>query len=128
MTGVYGDMRFQVPSEVADELDARGLVRSSTRTTVKSVDIGELVLVVYNTTASTVTLFQAPDVIRALATSLVNWFRRNRSERQKFELTARGPHGLIEFSSDEPPDIGALTQFLYETIWRDRQPSNSDEE
>ena len=127
MANVYDDMRFQLPAEVADELDAKGLVRSTTRAIVKGVDVGELVLVVYNTTAATVTLFQAPDIIRALAASLESWFRRNRSDQRKFELTARGPHGFVEFSSDEVPDVDVLTQFLRETIWRHGQPTKSDE-
>jgi hypothetical protein len=119
MTKGYEEMRFQVPSEVADDLRAKGFVRYASNTITKGVDVGELVLVVYNSTASTITLFQAPDVIRALATSLANWFRSRGSAQQKFELTARGPHGFVEFRTDEPPDAAALALFLRENIWGD---------
>ena len=51
--------RFQVPSEIVKELEAGGYVRSATDLLVKGgVDVRALVLTVYNTGASTVTLFR----------------------------------------------------------------------
>jgi hypothetical protein len=48
-------------------------------------------------------------VIRALAKSLSDWFRReNRQNAKKFELAARGPHGSVDFESDGPPDVDSL--------------------
>lgn len=44
--------RFQVPSEIVKELEAGGYVRSATDLLVKGgVDVGALVLTVYNTGA-----------------------------------------------------------------------------
>ena len=97
--------RFQVPSEIVKELEAGGYVRSATDLLVKGgVDVGALVLTVYNTGASTVTLFQMPGVVRALTQSLVNWYRRE-PRIYPFELTARGPNGHVDFKSDPIPRV-----------------------
>lgn len=113
--------RFQVPAEIVEELRGAGYVRSATDGLTKGVDIGELVLVVYNTGASTVTLFTAPGVVRALAQSLVNWYRGGR-RTHPFELTAHGPHGHVDFKSDVAPDPDDLAEFLRTNIWGEAAP------
>ena len=117
----YGNRSFVLPPTVIEELRAEGFVRSISKITItESVDVVDVVLVVYNTAAaSTVTLFQAPGVIRALAHSLRNWFRRERSVSDKFELTARGPHGNFTFSRDQVPDMDSLIDFLSKNVWGD---------
>jgi hypothetical protein len=114
--------RFQVPAEIVDELRAAGYIRSATDLLVKGgTDVGELALVVYNTGAATITLFQAPGVIRALAQSLVKWYR-HKEPTYPFELTARGPHGHVDVKSDEAPDVEALTEFLRTNVWGEAAP------
>lgn len=114
---------MQVPEEVITDLRAGGYIRSVTPSSARGVDVGDLVLVVYNTAASTVTLFQTPGVVRALAQSLVNWFHRKTPLPAKFELTAHGPNGYVDFRSDQAPDVGGLIQFLQENVWGDTAPS-----
>ena len=114
--------RFQVPSEIVKELEAGGYVRSATDLLVKGgVDVGALVLTVYNTGASTVTLFQMPGVVRALTQSLVNWYRRE-PRTYPFELTARGPNGHVDFKSEVAPDVDVLAEFLRTTVWAVEAP------
>jgi hypothetical protein len=109
--------RFQVPSEIVEELEAGGYIRSATDLLVKGgVDVGTLVLTVYNTGASTVTFFQTPGVVRALALSLVNWYRRE-PRTYPFELTARGPNGHVDFKSQVAPDVDVLAKFLRTNVW-----------
>ena len=119
--------RFQVPTEIVEELRGSGYVRTASDGLTKGVDVGDLVLVVYNTDASTITLFTAPGVIRALAQSLVNWYRRGRLA-DPFELTARGPHGHIDFKSDVAPDPDVLAEFLRINIWGEDAPPDSAED
>jgi hypothetical protein len=72
--------RFQVPVAVEEELRATGHVGSAGDATKGAgADVGMIVLTVYNTAASTTTLFQTPGVIHALAVSLTNWFRRDQN-------------------------------------------------
>jgi hypothetical protein len=124
MPGVDESSFFVVPSEVVEELRAGGFVRSAIDKAIvtESVDVGSVVLVVYNTAASTITLFQTPSVVRALAMSLVKWFRREGPASDKFELAARGPHGYMVFSSDEVPNVDVLAQFIRENVWGDAAP------
>jgi hypothetical protein len=118
--------RFQVPQEIVGELYAAGYVRSATNGVTRGADVGELVLVVFNTAASTITLLETPGVIRALAESLAKWFRRE-ERSHSFELTAHGPHGYVDFRSDAAPDPDELTDFLRRNIWGDQAPSDSAE-
>ncbi len=85
--------RFLLPEEVAAQLVAAGYVRSEEE--LGKADVGLIVLTVYNTVSATVTLLQAPGVIRALAASLREWFRceKNAKSDYPFEMTARGPLG-----------------------------------
>jgi hypothetical protein len=118
--------RFQVPAEIVGELQAAGYVRSATDLLVRGgPDVGELVLTVYNTGASTITLFQAPGVIRALAQALVNWYHHEKRS-YKFELTARGPNGHVDLTSDNP-DFQTLADFLRTNIWGNAAPPDPDD-
>jgi hypothetical protein len=114
--------RFMLPEEVAEQLAAEGYVRSEEDLT--KADLGLIVLTVYSTVSATVTLLQAPGVIRALAASLRKWFHRekNANPDYSFEMTARGPLGFIDFKSDEVPTTEALVQFLQANVWGDTAP------
>lgn len=118
----YDSCEFVVPPAVIEELRVGGFVRSVSKVTVKeSADVVTTVLVVYNTAAaSTITLSQAPGVIRALAQSLANWFRRGESASHKFELTVRGPRGYMEFVSDQAPDVEVLAKFLRDNVFGEK--------
>jgi hypothetical protein len=120
--------RFQVPPEIVEELRAGGYIRSATDLLVKGgVDVGALVLTVYNTGASTVTLFQMPGVVHALAQSLVNWYRRE-PRAHPFELTARGPNGYVDFKSEVAPDVDVLAEFLHTNVWGTDAPPDAAED
>jgi hypothetical protein len=86
--------RFLLPEAVAAQLTAEGYIRSAEEELGKA-DVGMIVLTVYNTASATVTLFQTPGVIRALAASLRRWFRREKDAKPdyQFEMTARGRSG-----------------------------------
>lgn len=114
--------RFLLPEAVAAQLTAEGYVRSAEE--LGKADVGMIVLTVYNTVSATVTLFQTPGVIRALAASLRGWFGREKDTRPdyQFEMTAKGPLGYIDFKSDEAPSTEALMQFLKENVWGDAAP------
>jgi hypothetical protein len=120
--------RFQVPFEIIEELEAGGYIRSATDLLVKGgVDIGALVLTVYNTGASTITLLQMPGVVRALAQSLVNWYRHE-PRTHPFELTARGPNGYVDFKSQVAPDVDVLAEFLQTNVWGGDAPPDPVED
>ncbi len=114
--------RFLLPEEVAAQLVSEGYVRSEEE--LCKADVGLIVLTVYNTVSATVTLLQAPGVIRALAASLREWFRREKNAKPDypFEMTARGPLGYIDLKSDEAPTTEALVQFLKANVWGDAAP------
>jgi hypothetical protein len=118
--------RFLLPEAVAAQLTAEGYIRSAEEELGKA-DVGMIVLTVYNTASATVTLFQTPGVIRALAASLRRWFRREKDAKPdyQFEMTARGPLGYIDFKSDEAPSTDALVQFLEENVWGDAAPPDT---
>lgn len=119
--------RFLLPEAVAAQLNAQGYVRSAEEELGKA-DVDMIVLTVYNTASATVTLFQTPGVVRALAASLRKWFRREKDTKQDYqcEMTARGPLGYIDFKSHEPPSTEALVQFLKENVWGDAAPPDAD--
>ena len=119
--------RFQVPSEIVAELEAGGYIRSATDLVKGGVDVGALVLTVYNTGASTVTLFQIPGVVRALAQSLVKWYGRG-PRTYPFELTASGPNGHIDFESKVAPDVDVLAEFLRTNVWGPDAPPDVAED
>jgi hypothetical protein len=119
--GEFGSRRFLLPEAIVDELKATGYVPSANGP-VGGVGAGRLVLVVFNTTLSAVTLLQAPGVIPTLAKSLADWFQRGGSSSNMFELAARGPHGAMTFRSDSAPDAEALTEFLCDNVWGDAAP------
>jgi hypothetical protein len=114
--------RFLVPGEVAGELRAAGYV-TSTGDLAKGADVGMIVLTVFNTVATTVTLAQTPDAYRALAGSLSRWFHRER-DRAPYGMVARGPHGHVNFESEVAPDPEAVAEFLRRNIWGEDAPAD----
>jgi hypothetical protein len=108
--------RLLVPAEVVEELEQAGYIRSASNMLVKG-GAGEIVLTVFNCTASSITLCQSPGVIGALARSLIHWFRKAPPEPPRFELTARGPNGSMQMSLDHEPDEETLVAFLRDNIW-----------
>ena len=112
-----GAKRFLIPEEVTADLAAQGYVASAPDVLAKGIGT-EIALTVCNAACDTVTLLQAPGVIRALAESLIRWFRRAKPQHP-FELIANGPNGHIEFKSDTAPDPETLARFLAENIWGD---------
>lgn len=118
--------RFLVPEAVAEELSTAGYVRTSSGLT-KGASAGEIALVVFNTGATTITLIQAPGVIRALARSLSKWFHSD--AEAPYQMSARGPLGSVDFESTEPPDAEAVRNFLEKNVWgtADNPPEGNGE-
>jgi len=116
-----------VPVDAVDELQRAGYIRTASDMLVKGAGAGEIVLTVFNCTASTITLLQSPGVIRALARALISWFRNAPTDPPRFELTARGPNGFVEMSLDREPNEEALVAFLKENIWGTDSPSEIEE-
>jgi hypothetical protein len=122
----FEELRFEVPTEILPELHAAGYLRSTPGMGEGGPDVGEWVLAVYNTGASTVTLLQTPGVIRALAHSLAQWFSRDKRD-YPFHLAAFGPHGRVDFTSDVAPDPQELADFLRRNVWGDSAPPDPDD-
>ena len=72
------ELRLLVPEELADEIEAAGLV--STRSDVEyrgSADVGVVALIVYSVSVTTLTLAEMPGQIVALRDSIARWVRKS---------------------------------------------------
>jgi hypothetical protein len=106
-------LEVRVPSEVADALEAAGVVEQRSETLVKHAgDFVGVVLTVYNVTLAIVTLGELPSRIAALKNALIDWINGPNAPDKPYTLEAHGPGGRLSYELDSPPDADALQAFL----------------
>jgi hypothetical protein len=109
---------LSLPSQVAEELVSEGLATPGSRTIGRrgaAAEALQYTLIVFNTTASVVTLLTAGrDAARIISTKLVHWRRAvpDPEPPHRYTLRAGGPGGSLDFHLDHAPDADALRRFL----------------
>jgi hypothetical protein len=107
------ELEVCVPSEVADALEAAGVVEQRSEILAKRAgDYAGVVLTVYNVTLSIVTLGELPGRVAALRDALLSWINGPDAPDKPYMLEAHGPGGRLSYELDSPPNLDALQSFL----------------